>query len=83
MVSKFEDVEFNLLSASVGTITEGDIKEALMLKATILAMDVKCNTIAEQMARQNNVSIKYHRIIYSIIDEIKAMLQEKSKGHAS
>lgn len=40
MVSKFTDVEFNLVSAGVGAITENDIREASFAKANIIAMDV-------------------------------------------
>lgn len=40
MVSKFPDIEFNLINSGVGAITENDIREASFAHANIIAMDV-------------------------------------------
>lgn len=40
-------------------------------------MDVTASLEAQKLAKQEEINIKHHRIIYSLIDEIKSMLNTK------
>lgn len=77
MIANYPDVNFNLINAGVGQITESDIRDASLFNATILAMDVTASLEAQKLAKQEEINIKHHRIIYSLIDEVKGMLNCK------
>ncbi len=58
--------------------------------ALIIAFNVRANAQARELARRDNVEIRYYSIIYNVIDEIKALmsgmlapaLNEKFLGYA-
>ena len=66
-----------LLSAGVGQITEGDIRLATASGAVIIAFNVRGDSAVRDMARKNNVDIRYHSVVYRITDEIKEILSGK------
>ena len=78
MVAQYPEAKFNLISASVGNITESDIMQASTVGATILAMDVGITAEVKNLAKAEEVTISTHRIIYSVLDEIKDMLVKNS-----
>ncbi|MDR0967813.1 MAG: translation initiation factor IF-2 [Rickettsiales bacterium] len=67
----------NLLSAGVGQITEGDIRLAAASNAIIIAFNVRADSAVRELARQNNVDIRYHSVVYRITDELKEILSGK------
>jgi translation initiation factor IF-2 len=85
-----EEVAVRVLHSGVGAITESDITLAVASKALIIGFNVRANAQAREMARRENVEIRYHSIIYELLDEIKAALsgllsptaRETITGHA-
>jgi translation initiation factor IF-2 len=85
-----EEVAVRVLHSGVGAITESDITLAVASKALILGFNVRANAQAREMARRDNVELRYHSIIYELLDEIKAALsgllsptaRETITGHA-
>ncbi|MBE1236381.1 translation initiation factor IF-2 [Phaeovibrio sulfidiphilus] len=69
-----DDVKVRVLHAAVGGINESDITLAKASGAIVVAFNVRANPLAREMARRDNIEIRYHSIIYSAADEIKAML---------
>ncbi|MDX1540830.1 MAG: EF-Tu/IF-2/RF-3 family GTPase, partial [Geminicoccaceae bacterium] len=63
-----------VLHAGVGAITESDVTLALASKAMIIGFNVRANAQARQLARRDGVEIRYHSIIYELLDEVKAGL---------
>ncbi|MBR1380320.1 MAG: translation initiation factor IF-2 [Alphaproteobacteria bacterium] len=66
-----------ILSSGVGQITEGDIRLATASGAVIIAFNVRADSMVRDMARNNNVDIRYHSVVYRITDEIKEILSGK------
>ena len=66
-----------ILSSGVGQITEGDIRLAAASGAVIIAFNVRADAAVRDMARSNNVDIRYHSVVYRITDEIKEILSGK------
>lgn len=67
----FENIEINVISESIGDITDNDIKSASSSKAIIIAFKTKTNKIAENMAKISNVKIISSEIIYELVEAIK------------
>jgi translation initiation factor IF-2 len=69
-----DEVAVRVLHADVGAITESDITLALASKAWVLGFNVRANAQARELAKRDGVEIRYHSIIYELLDEAKAAL---------
>jgi translation initiation factor IF-2 len=68
------EVAIRLLHAAVGGINESDIILAKASNAVIIGFNVRANPQARDLARRDNVEIRYYSIIYDVIDDMKAAL---------
>ncbi len=66
-----EEVNINIVHAATGTITESDISLAAVSDAIIIGFNVRANAKVQDMAAEEHVDIRYHNIIYNVIQEIK------------
>ncbi len=75
-LSKFNSNEINVrvLHSGVGGITERDVILAAASNGLIIGFNVRANPQARDLARRDNVSIRYYSIIYDVIDDVKAAL---------
>ncbi|MEK9154950.1 MAG: translation initiation factor IF-2 [Patescibacteria group bacterium] len=71
----YEDVKINIVTSSIGEITDGDIKEASSKNAIIFGFKTKTNKIAENLAKSQNVKIVLSEIIYELLDFIKKEIE--------
>ena len=69
-----EEVKVQVLHAAVGGITESDVTLSHASGGIIIGFNVRANPQAREMAKRDNVDIRYYSIIYNVIDEIKAIL---------
>ncbi|MBM3600670.1 MAG: translation initiation factor IF-2, partial [Alphaproteobacteria bacterium] len=69
-----DEVAVRVLFAAVGGINESDITLAKASNAMIIGFNVRANPQARDMAKRDNVEIRYYSIIYNVIDDIKAAL---------
>ena len=69
-----DQVRVRILTAAVGAISESDISLAAASSGMIIAFNVRANPQARDQARRDSVEIRYHSIIYELIDEIKAAM---------
>jgi translation initiation factor IF-2 len=85
-----DEVQVRILHSGVGGITESDVTLAIASKGMIVGFNVRANAQARELARREGVEIRYHSIIYELLDEVKAglsgMLAPESRetmlGHA-
>ena len=69
------EVRAEIIVKGLGNITEGDILRAESAGAKILAFSVKVTPEATKLARDKNVNIKFYRVIYDLINDVKADMQ--------
>jgi translation initiation factor IF-2 len=67
-------VTTRILSSGVGAISESDVTLARASGAMIIAFNVRANAQARELARRDNVEIRYYSIIYNVVDDVKAAL---------
>lgn len=72
-----DKVGVDILSSGVGQITEGDVRLAAASGAVIIAFNVRADSAVRDMARNGNVDIRYHNVVYRITDEIRDILSGK------
>lgn len=85
-----EEVRINVIRTGTGTITESDVSLANASNAIIVGFNVRPSTKTMELAKDYNVDIRLHNIIYKVVEEfedaIKGMLtpeyEEKVIGQA-
>ena len=66
-----EQVKVRILSAGVGALSESDISLAAASNAIVIGFNVRAIPQARDLAKRDGVDIRYHSIIYELIDEVK------------
>jgi translation initiation factor IF-2 len=69
-----DEVRARAIHAAPGGITESDVILAKASNAPIIGFNVRANTQARDMARQEGVEIRYYSVIYDLVDDIKAAM---------
>ena len=69
-----EQVKVRLLSAGVGALSESDVTLASASNAILVGFNVRAIPQARDLAKRDGVEIRYHSIIYELIDEVKAAM---------
>src|SRR6516225_9291503 len=85
------EVSVRVLHSAVGGINESDVILAKASKAVIVGFNVRANPQARELARRDNIEIRYYSIIYDLIDDIRntlsgllaPTLRERLLGNAS
>ena len=65
-----ENASIQLLFGGVGGISESDVSLALASNAIIFGFNVRAVPQARDLAKNENIEIRYHSIIYEMIDEL-------------
>ena len=70
-----DEVSVQILHSAVGAISESDVTLAKASHALIIGFNVRANMQAREMARRDEIEIKYYSIIYDVLDDIKKGLE--------
>jgi len=70
-----EEVAVNVIHRGVGAITETDVNLAAASSALIVGFMVHPNLKAKELAASEKVEIRVYRIIYDVINDVKAALE--------
>ncbi|MDP7375400.1 MAG: translation initiation factor IF-2, partial [Alphaproteobacteria bacterium] len=69
-----EQVKARILAGGVGALSESDISLAAASQAMVIGFNVRAIPQARDLAKRDNIEIRYHSIIYELIDEVKAAM---------
>ena len=69
-----DEVKAHVLHSGVGGINESDITLANASGGVVIGFNVRANPQARELARQDNVEIRYYSIIYDLLDDLKKTL---------
>jgi len=69
-----DNAAVQFLSGGVGAISQSDVSLAVASKAVLLGFNVRAIPQARELARKENIDIRYHSIIYELIDELTSFL---------
>ena len=76
---KVEDVTVNVIASTAGAITESDVLLASASKALIYGFNVRPAAIVRKKAEEEGVEIMLYNIIYSLLEDMEAMMKSKLK----
>lgn len=71
-----EEARVKVIASGIGTINESDVSRALSAHALILAFHVGISSSVKRMAHRDGVSIKVYQVIYELLDDTKALLED-------
>lgn len=74
---KFKSVRVEVLGSDVGDITEGDVIRALDADALLYGLHVKAEKNALIYAKNKDMKISLHGIIYHLVEEIEDVLNKR------
>lgn len=72
-----ENAELNIriLSSGVGNISENDIRRAAGSGAIVYGFNVQLTPAVKQLAAREKVSIRIFKVIYELLDDIRAVME--------
>ncbi|MBO5183042.1 MAG: translation initiation factor IF-2 [Bacilli bacterium] len=70
-----EGVRVKVIRSGVGTITESDIVLANASSALIVGFNVRPSSKTMEVAKEYNVDIRLHNIIYKLVEEMEAAMK--------
>ncbi|PIU87272.1 translation initiation factor IF-2 [Candidatus Berkelbacteria bacterium CG06_land_8_20_14_3_00_43_10] len=70
-----DDVHIEIISESIGDISESDIQLAQATKSHIYGFRIQQPTIIEKLAKANGIIVKTFDIIYKLIDDLYASIE--------
>ena len=70
-----DNIKINVIRATSGAITEGDILLASASKAIVYGFNVRPDSKVRAKAEEEKVEIRLHNIIYALIEEIQAAMK--------
>jgi len=69
-----DEVTVRVVASGVGGITETDVNLALSTGALLVGFNVRADATARKLLKETGVEVRYHSIIYEVIDEVKRAL---------
>jgi translation initiation factor IF-2 len=69
-----DEVQVNVVASGVGAITESDASLAQASGAIIIGFNVRADSSARRMIKENELDLHYYSVIYDAIDEVKAAI---------
>ncbi len=72
---KHEEVAINIIHSGVGNISENDILLASVANAIVLGFANKLEPKAKQRKERERVDVRVYKVIYDLIDDVRAAIQ--------
>lgn len=69
------EVRVNVLSSTIGGISESDVDLALASKAIIIGFNVRADSVARKRIQDSGIDVRYYSIIYQVIDDVNDAIQ--------
>jgi len=70
-----EEVRINFVHEGVGRISESDVMLASASEAVIIGFNVRPDKMAKKISEDEGVQIRLYRVIYDVIEDVKAALE--------
>lgn len=69
-----DEVKVRVIHAGVGEITVNDVNLAQASQAVIIGFHVTAHADARELARQEGIEIRTYKVIYDVIDDVRAAM---------
>ncbi len=69
------DVKIKIIHKGIGAITDNDVNLASASEAVVIGFNVKATGATQKLAAKERVEIRTYRVIYDLINDVKAALE--------
>lgn len=69
------EIGVELVHSAVGTISESDVHLASAAGAIVLGFHARPDLAVEQMAKQEDILIRRHTVIYQLVDDVRSLME--------
>ncbi|MDO5652733.1 MAG: translation initiation factor IF-2, partial [Brachymonas sp.] len=69
-----DEVKVQVVYAAVGGISESDVNLAIASNAVVIGFNTRADANARKVAENNGIEIRYYKILYEVIDDVKAAM---------
>ena len=69
-----DEVQVNIISGGVGGITETEVSLAMTTDSVMFGFNVRADNAARKLVDEEGVDLRYYKVIYDLIDDVKAAL---------
>jgi translation initiation factor IF-2 len=73
------EVGVKVVSSGVGDVSESDVANAAATGALVLGFNVSTSSAVKQLANREKVNIQLYRVIYELLDDLRAILSQMLK----
>ena len=73
------EVGVKVVSSGVGDVSESDVSSAAATGALVLGFNVSTSSAVKQLANREKVQIQLYRVIYELLDDLRAILSQMLK----
>ena len=70
-----DEVKVSVVHGMVGGINESDINLAMASSGFVVGFNVRADAAARKLAETENIEIRYYKVIYDVIDDLKAAME--------
>lgn len=70
-----EEVQVKIIHGGVGAVSESDVMLASASNAIIIGFNVRPDSKAKKLAENEHIDIRTYRVIYDVVDDIKAAMK--------
>ena len=70
-----DEVKVSVVHGMVGGINESDINLAMASSGFVVGFNVRADAAARRLAESENIEIRYYKVIYDVIDDLKAAME--------
>ena len=71
---KNEEIATKIIHSGVGAISDADILLATSSQAIVLGFNIRPTLSAQKIAKEKNITIHSHKVIYELLDETKKIM---------
>lgn len=71
-----DEVSVQVLGSGIGGISESDINMAMTYDAMVFGFNVRADKPAKSLMDRNHMEVRYYRVIYELLDDVKAILTD-------
>lgn len=68
------EIRVNVLSATIGGISESDVDLALASRAIIFGFNVRADSVARKRIQDSGIDVRYYSVIYQVLDDVTAAI---------
>jgi translation initiation factor IF-2 len=82
-LAETEECDIEIVTSGIGEVCDDDIDSAVEFKAKILTMNVGVRGDLKTRASKEEVSVKVHRLIYHLLDDVLMMTKDTQQAPQS